>query len=92
MESLNNQEQKPDEENAEVETPFVVPDLDPEEEARLAVFLGKVQKACADDKSVPQFVGLQVDDWLKEINDKQDAPVTADAIASNQEEVQKWFT
>ena len=42
MESLNNQEQKPDEENAEVETPFVVPDLDPEEEARLAVFLGKV--------------------------------------------------
>ena len=33
----------------------------------------KVQKACNDDKTVPGFVGLQVDDWIKEINDKAGA-------------------
>tara|TARA_B110001450_G_C17476485_1_gene422397 strand:+ start:280 stop:423 length:144 start_codon:yes stop_codon:yes gene_type:complete len=47
MESLNNQEQKPDDgtsgfANADEGAPFVIPELDPEEEARLAIFLGKV--------------------------------------------------
>ena len=88
MESLNNQEQKPEEggDNGEEEVPFVAPELSADEEASLAVFLQKVQKACADDKSVPTFVGTQVDDWLKEINDKQGAPVTTnEAIESNEE-------
>tara|TARA_B110000305_G_C19029251_1_gene442985 strand:- start:291 stop:446 length:156 start_codon:yes stop_codon:yes gene_type:complete len=36
----------------------------------LAAFLLKVQKACGDDKSVPKFVGNQVNEWIKEIDDK----------------------
>ena len=43
-----------------------------EEEENLAAFLKKVQKACADDKNgVPDFVGLQVDQWMKELEDKK---------------------
>ena len=42
-----------------------------EEEENLAAFLLKVQKACADDKSVPDFVGLQVNEWMQELNDKR---------------------
>ena len=92
MESLNNQEQKPEEEQKdEIEDdPFNPPELSAEEEAKLAVFLQKVQKACADDKSVPMFVGNQVDDWLKEINDKQGAPVIqAETIPASDETQQE---
>jgi len=32
----------------------------------------KIQKACATDDSVPDFVGSQVNDWLKELNEKND--------------------
>ena len=45
--------------------------MTPEEEANLAEFLMKVQKACENDKSVPAFVGLQVDQWMQELNDKR---------------------
>ena len=46
-------------------------ELTAEEEENLAAFLQKVQKACADDKSVPDFVGLQVNQWMQELNDKR---------------------
>ena len=91
------QEQTPEEVKGEEELkddqlendPFKPPDLSKDEEANLAQFLQKIQKACADDKSVPMFVGSQVDDWLKEINDKQGAPVIdAEAIPSNEGEQQ----
>ncbi len=33
-------------------------------------FLQKVQKACEWDTSVPDFVGSQVNEWLKELQEK----------------------
>jgi hypothetical protein len=29
----------------------------------------KVQRACETDSSVPDFVGAQVDEWLKELKE-----------------------
>jgi len=48
----------------------VVKDLSPEQEQNLFTFLQKVQRACNDDSSVPDFVGSQVEDWLKELQEK----------------------
>ena len=45
-------------------------DLSEEDEINLQAFLMKVQAACGTDKSVPGFVGAQVDEWIKEIDDK----------------------
>ena len=42
-------------------------DISKDEEANLAVFLQKLTKACDNDKSVPTFVGDQVNEWLKEL-------------------------
>eukprot|EP00347_Sterkiella_histriomuscorum_P002673 403367240 len=47
--------------------------LTEEQEATLFAFLQKVSKACDEDSSVPDFVGLQVGDWLKELQDKNAA-------------------
>ena len=44
--------------------------LNKEEEADLSEFLKKVSIACDNDKSVPGCVGLQVAEWLKELNDE----------------------
>lgn len=35
-------------------------------------FLAKVSNACKDDSSVPDFVGSQVAEWLKELEDKKE--------------------
>lgn len=43
-----------------------------EEEATLAEFLKKVSVACNNDKSVPGFVGSQVQEWLKEMEEPAD--------------------
>lgn len=48
----------------------VVKDLSTEQEQNLFTFLQKVQKACKEDSSVPDFVGSQVQDWLKELQEK----------------------
>ena len=42
-------------------------DLTPAEEENLLNFLNKLQKACKEDSSVPDVVGMQVNDWLKEL-------------------------
>ena len=49
-------------------------DLSKEEEDNLLQFLLKVSKACKTDSSVPDFVGPQIEDWLKELNQKQEQP------------------
>ena len=33
-------------------------------------FLKKVKNACANDSSVPDFVGSQVEEWLNEFKEK----------------------
>ena len=48
-----------------------VAELTQDQEADLAAFLLKVQKACGEDKSVPKFVGAQVDEWIKELDEKK---------------------
>ena len=48
--------------------------LSEEQEATLFAFLQKVQKACGDDSSLPDFIGLQVNDWIKELEVKQQPP------------------
>lgn len=48
----------------------VVKDISKEQEASLFTFLQKVKKACNDDDSVPDFVGSQVTEWLKELQEK----------------------
>ena len=45
--------------------------MDAEEQANLAVFLQKIQKACKKDSEVPDFLGPQVDQWLQEIYAEQ---------------------
>ena len=52
------------------------PPLDAEGEKSLAEFLSKVQTACSNDKSVPDFVGLQVGEWLKEMDAEKKAGET----------------
>ena len=46
--------------------------LSPEQEQDLSAFLSKVMAACKTDSSVPEFVGLQVEEWLKEIEEKKE--------------------
>jgi hypothetical protein len=46
--------------------------LSADQEKDLAEFLGKVMTACKSDSSVPEFVGLQVQEWLKEMEEKKD--------------------
>ena len=58
-------------------------DISVDEEAKLAVFLSKVSKACADDKSVHQDVGNTVNSWLAELNEKGTLEPDANAIALN---------
>ena len=36
----------------------------------------KVQKACNTDSSVPDFVGSQVSEWLKELDEKKQTSET----------------
>ena len=43
------------------------PPLDAAGQASLAAFLSKVGVACKNDKDVPDFVGEQVNEWLKEM-------------------------
>lgn len=38
----------------------------------------KASKACKDDSSVPDFVGLQVNEWLQELKSKKEEPTTPD--------------
>ena len=44
--------------------------LSPEQEQNLKTFLSKLSVACKEDKSVPLFVGEQVNVWLKEMEEK----------------------
>lgn len=44
-------------------------DLDPEQEAALSAFLGRVMKSCDNDQSLPSFIGEQCGDWLKELQE-----------------------
>jgi hypothetical protein len=44
-----------------------VKDLSAAEEANLLIFLQRIQNACKEDATVPDMVGLQVNDWLKEL-------------------------
>jgi hypothetical protein len=39
-------------------------------------FLMKVSSACKDDNSVPDFVGSQVTEWLKELEVKKEQQET----------------
>lgn len=41
-----------------------------EQEHDLLSFLKKVSRACDEDSSVPNFVGPQVNEWLKELVEK----------------------
>lgn len=50
---------------------FQAKDISPEEEEGLMKFLMKVQNACKQDSSVPDFVGSQVDTWMQELIAKQ---------------------
>ena len=53
------------------ENDFIVEkDLSEAQEVDLLQFLAKVQKACGEDSSVPDFVGSQVSEWLKELQEK----------------------
>ena len=46
-------------------------DISPEEEQNLMNFLVKVSRACDNDPSVDGFIGEQVNEWIKELKDKQ---------------------
>lgn len=48
-----------------------------EEEKELADFLKRVAVACQNDSSVPGAVGMQVQEWLKEM-EEEDSPVQGD--------------
>ena len=46
-------------------------ELSADEEDTLNAFMNKVMKACDNDKSIPGFVGDQVGEWLKELDEKK---------------------
>ena len=56
--------------------------LSVEQEKDLTAFLSKVMTACKSDSSVPEFVGLQVQEWLKEMEEKKDE--TGDEVQGDQ--------
>jgi hypothetical protein len=68
MESADKQQVEEEEDEFTFE---VVKDLSKDQEANLFTFLQKVKKACNDDDSVPDFVGSQVTEWLKELQEKE---------------------
>ena len=73
MESSVDQKPKPEVQEEEEEEEFtieLVKDISAEQESDLLSFLKKVQRACDDDKSVPDFVAPQVNEWLKELLEK----------------------
>lgn len=45
----------------------VVGNISKEQETNLLTFLQKVSRACDNDSTVPEFVGTQVQEWLKEL-------------------------
>jgi hypothetical protein len=47
-----------------------VKNLSGEQENDLMAFLKKVQRACENDSSVPDFVAPQVNEWLNELAQK----------------------
>ena len=61
------QDQKKEEEEPEWDFKPAGP-LNPEQEKSLGEFLAKVSRACEGDKSVPTFVGTQVNEWLEELS------------------------
>lgn len=44
--------------------------VSPDEEKELANFLKRIAVACKNDSSVPDVVGVQVQEWLKEMEDE----------------------
>ena len=65
--ATKHEEVKPQEEEEDDGTIEVVKELSAQQESDLFSFLQKVQKACKNDSSVPDFVGSQVNDWLTEL-------------------------
>lgn len=56
----------------------VVGNISQEQESNLLTFLQKVSRACDNDSSVPDFVGSQVNEWLKELQEKGATPAQAE--------------
>ncbi|TNV73126.1 hypothetical protein FGO68_gene12208 [Halteria grandinella] len=51
-----------------------------EQESNLLTFLQKVSRACDNDNSVPEFVGSQVNEWLKELQEKGTPEVVSEVV------------
>lgn len=68
--AAKHEEAKPLEEEEDDGTIVVEKELSAQQESDLFAFLQKVQKACKNDSSVPDFVGSQVHDWLTELQEK----------------------
>ena len=58
--------------------------LDQDESAKLADFLTKVSKACKNDKSLPGFIGDQVNTWMAELKQEDKKDDAGDASATKE--------